>query len=271
MVSVVGEDRVADSDDRDSPPARQPSRLFALLLGGLAVAALGYAAFSPRWLYNDKAALRSADGSIELAPPADVQVSLRTITYGGEAYSNDELIERWRHHIVKLRYVTGEPIESELAAVGGDKLVSEAKALRESLVRESIDGPMKLHPELVAAQQVMTYSTLWAPSGWVTFFALVVAAVALAIGVALVAAGRKLAWPVLPTTVGFIAVAVALVAGCLFGILKPGIREWLHLSVGFFVFACGAVIGGVAALLLGRLLRPPDPDLLEDAIDPEQF
>ena len=114
------------------------------------------------------------------------------------------------------------------------------------------------------------------PSRWfgrlgVTTFVLAL----VAIGALLAAAGLALArkrpeLPVNPTTIALVALTLAIPAACLFAATKPEAIP-LGVSWSFWLFGGGDVVGLLAALLVSRQLRPDDPDLLEDAMNPDDF
>jgi hypothetical protein len=45
----------------------------------------------------------------------------------------------------------------------------------------------------------------------------------------------------------------------------------LGVDLGFWAFGAGTVVGILGAQLLAKELRPPDPDLLEGALTPDDF
>ena len=95
-------------------------------------------------------------------------------------------------------------------------------------------------------------------AGWVASIALWLAAAALVLSAGLALAGRFVFRPIAPTSVALLAIAVALIAGCLFVALAPG-RPVFGIAYGFFVFG-GGVVGGLASsIMLGRL-RPHEPE-----------
>jgi hypothetical protein len=63
----------------------------------------------------------------------------------------------------------------------------------------------------------------------------------------------------------------AMAAGCVFVATKPGPAGMLGVDLGFWAFGAGTVIGILGAQLLAKELRPPDPDLLADAMNPDDF
>jgi hypothetical protein len=129
---------------------------------------------------------------------------------------------------------------------------------------DTVEGLQQLdsHTEMSAA---------FAPAGLATFGLLAVASAALTISVLLAIAGIRRSPPVAPTTVALLALTLGLIAGCIFVATKPGAVGWVGVGLGFWVFGGSTVLGISAAQLLARVNRPPDPDLLADAMNPEQF
>jgi hypothetical protein len=93
--------------------------------------------------------------------------------------------------------------------------------------------------------------------GWITTVALWIAALALAGSAALMLAGKFPVRFVAPTTVALVALAFALIAGCVFLALKP--RGPLGAGPGFIAWAPGELAGIIATILVARI-RPADPE-----------
>jgi len=115
-----------------------------------------------------------------------------------------------------------------------------------------------------------------APSSWfprfgiVTFGLALLAAAALLASAAIALANKHPELPITPPTVAIVALILAIPAACLFAATKPdGVQ--IGVSWSFWAFACGNVLGLLGALLVSRQLRPADPDLLEDAMNPDDF
>jgi hypothetical protein len=113
-------------------------------------------------------------------------------------------------------------------------------------------------------------SAAFAPAGWVTFVASLVAAAFLALSLTFALARRRPDWPMAPTTIAFLGAAIAIISGCVFVATKPA-GAALGLGWAFPVFCVGAVCGIAGSQLLARALRPVDPDLLADSFDPDDF
>lgn len=108
-------------------------------------------------------------------------------------------------------------------------------------------------------------------AGAVAFGALLVAAIALLAAAAISAADRRPDLPVFPTTIALLGVMIGLLTGCVFVATKPGEAGSVGVAWSFWAFGLGSVTGLAGAQLLARQLRPADPDLLSDAMNPDQF
>ena len=108
-------------------------------------------------------------------------------------------------------------------------------------------------------------------AGAVAFGALLIAAIALLVAAAIAAADRRPDLPVFPTTIALLGVMIGLITGCVFVATKPGEAGSVGVAWSFWAFGLGAVTGLAGAQLLARQLRPADPDLLSDAMNPDQF
>lgn len=268
------------SDDASDEPEPSQHRVLAIVLAAVAIVTLGFALLSKTWLYGPRTRLelREGDTITPASPYHEVGFGLRGNFQCEEGEcrerGNGELAEAWRREVLVLRYMTDEPIEDELRAFGGDELVAQAKAERLSMLR-GIDDPTArlavLQQELAVAKRVYKTSGIWAPLGWIVSILLVLGVVGLAVTCGLVLARRRGRWPIMPTTVAFVCLGLNLIAGCMFVALKPGPPGYIGVWLGFFTFGVGTVLGLTSTVLLNKLLRPEDPDLLEDAMNPEQF
>ena len=115
------------------------------------------------------------------------------------------------------------------------------------------------------------YSASWAPFGLITTVAVLVGALGL-LGAAVIGLLKtKPSTPVSPSTVALLGIMVALITGCVFVATKPGPGGFVGVGVTFWIFGVGAVIGVFVATVLAKLNRPVDPDLMDDAMNPDQF
>jgi hypothetical protein len=108
-------------------------------------------------------------------------------------------------------------------------------------------------------------------AGLVTFLVLLVAAGGLVVAAGLAAGNKRPDLPVSPTTFALLGLMIGLIAGCVFVATKPGEVGAVGVSWGFWAFGVGVVFGIAGAQLLARQIRPQDPDLLHDAMNPDQF
>ena len=114
-------------------------------------------------------------------------------------------------------------------------------------------------------------SGVFAPMGWATFVLLLAAAAGLVAAGALALANKQPDWPMAPTTVALLALICGLITGCVFLATKPGEAGMIGAGPAFWIFGAGAVVGIAGAQMLARVNRPVDPDLMHDAMDPEQY
>jgi hypothetical protein len=104
-------------------------------------------------------------------------------------------------------------------------------------------------------------SGAFAPMGKVTLVLMLLAVVGL-IGTAVFAQLKKrLEWPILPTTVGLLALMVSLITGCVFVATKPGGVGGVGVGLGFWAFGIGTVVGIAGLQMLNKLIKPVDPDV----------
>lgn len=114
-------------------------------------------------------------------------------------------------------------------------------------------------------------SNAFAPMGWATFALCLLAALGLLGGAALAFKQKRPDLPIAPTTVALLSIMVALITGCVFVATKPGGPGFVGVSMGFWAFGIGAVMGIAAAQMLAKINRPVDPDLLDGAMNPDQY
>ena len=108
-------------------------------------------------------------------------------------------------------------------------------------------------------------------AGAATFALLLIAAAGLLAAAAIAAAGRRPDLPVSPTTIALLGVMLGLLTGCVFVATKPGAVGLVGVGWSFWAFGLGSVAGIAGAQLLAKQLRPADPDLLHDAMNPDRF
>lgn len=114
-------------------------------------------------------------------------------------------------------------------------------------------------------------SVAFAPFGWITLVASLLATLGL-LGAAGIAASRKKPdLPMTPATLALLGIMVGLISGCVFVALKPGPPGYVGVGLSFWVFGAGCVLGIAAAQLLAKVNRPLDPDLMADAMNQDEF
>jgi hypothetical protein len=101
----------------------------------------------------------------------------------------------------------------------------------------------------------------WPVCGTIAFVGCLLAAAGLLVGAVLGVAGKRVDWPVLPTTIGVLGLIVAMVAGCIFVATKPEGMEELGVGWSFGVFGGGVIFGLAAVFPLNRQIRPIDEEL----------
>jgi hypothetical protein len=123
----------------------------------------------------------------------------------------------------------------------------------------------------LSAATASTASGAFAPMGWATFVELLAAALGLVAAAGLAIARKRPDLPMAPTTIALLGIMAALITGCVFVATKPGPPGFVGVGPSFWVFGIGSVLGIAGAQLLAKVNRPVDPDLMEDAMNPEHF
>jgi len=114
-------------------------------------------------------------------------------------------------------------------------------------------------------------SSVFAPCGWATFIACLIAVLGLLAAAGMAAGRRTPLWPISPSTLALLGIMAALITGCVFVATKPGPAGYVGVGLSFWVFGAGAVLGIAGAQLLAKVNRPVDPDLMHDAMNPDEF
>lgn len=211
--------------------------IFAVLLAVAAAAALAYACVATTWLYNPRNKQHFEVGF------GLTQMFERDLSDGApRSMSNAAFAAEW---------------QSQLADI------------RERAKRDPSDPQVQAFA--VQAGDELRVSGVWTTLGWITLGCAALAALSLLVGAGLVLAKKRIMWPIMPTTTAILGVAVGLITGCVFVATKPGPPGYVGVHLGFWAFGAGVVLGIVAALMLNKLLRPYDPDLLADSMDPEHY
>jgi len=269
-------------DETVDPPSRPLPPIVALILGIAAAAALGFSLLSHEWLYAGSTQLQYRDDggmSYAVGPVHEMAMGLRGLERCSsdgkvcEAMSSGELLAGWERELMRARILAEEPVEAEARALLGDTEYAELVRRRE-LEKTVTDPAIQLElaqKNLILAKRVYAASSSWSTFGLIAYVAILIAVVSLLVAVGIVGAGKRVRLPIMPTTTALLGVAVALVVGCLFVALKPGPPGYVGVGLGFFAFGGGVVLGLWSALALNKLMRPHDPDLLEDAMKADEF
>lgn len=114
-------------------------------------------------------------------------------------------------------------------------------------------------------------SEVFAPMGWATLVGSLLAAAGLLVAAALAIANKRPQLPITPPTVALLGIMATLITGMVFVAKKPGPPGFVGVGISFWVYGISAVLGIAGAQMLAKIIRPRDPDLLEDSMNPEQF
>ena len=214
------------------------NRLLAILICLAAAGALAYACIATQWLYNPRNKQHFEVGF------GLTQMFECELADGGEC----------RH-------------------LSNAAFASEWKALLADIQKRAKEDPANVEAQAFAVQArtELRISGAWTTLGWITLGCAALAALSLLACVALVLGKRRVTWPIMPTTTAILGTAIGLITGCIFAALKPGPPGYVGVHLGFFAFGGGVLAGLVGALMMNKLLRPHDPDLLADTMDPEHY
>jgi len=236
------------TDTSADPPLRRSAdrRVLAIVLAAVGAACLLLAAFSKSWMANPSFSglVRDRDG--------------RASDAGG----------RYWHFRGDIRF---GPLGFEQCARprrGGG--ADEAPAVSACRTMSTAD----FNDEIGAAAELdrdKYTSGVFSHAGWIAFGSCLISAAALLVSAGLAAARIKKDLPISPASVALLGLLFAMAAGCVFVATKPGPAGMLGVDLGFWAFGAGAVVGILGAQLLAKELRPPDPDLLEGALNPADF
>jgi hypothetical protein len=113
-------------------------------------------------------------------------------------------------------------------------------------------------------------SVAFAPFGWITLVASLLATLGLLGAAGIAASGKKPDLPMTPATLALLGIMVGLITGCVFVATKPGTVN-VGVGLSFWIFGAGCVLGIAGAQLLAKVNRPLDPDLMADAMNQDEF
>jgi hypothetical protein len=205
------------------PPDR---RILGVVLALVAAGALAFACITKVWLYNprNKSLMEVGFGLVSNFECESEATNCRTMT-------NSALVQEWQAELAKIR-------------------------------KEAKDSPSDLSIVAFAAnaEKELRAPSAFPPLGWVTLVACGLAALSLLACAVLVLAKKRIAWPIMPTTIAILGIAVGLITGCVFVAMKPGPPGYVGVGLGFWAFGGGVVVGIAAALMINKHLRPRDED-----------
>jgi hypothetical protein len=263
-------------------PARPDRPIIGVVFGVLAIAALVFGAFTQQFLYSDATQLQLNDEglSVPIGPVHEISIGFRTVTKcvtrdgqkTCESGSLSEMQTDWENQLLQARFLANEPVDDELKAAGLYDRAVKQKAVQKTMYDgDDVKALDHAQRELAAAKYVFRTNALLPLLGNLAFFGCLLGALSLLVAVGIVLAGKRVRLPVMPTTTGLLCVLISLLAGCLFVAFKPGPPGYVGVGTGFFVFGAGVVFGLYATLKLNKLMRPHDPDLLEDSMKEDEF
>jgi hypothetical protein len=87
------------------------------------------------------------------------------------------------------------------------------------------------------------------------------AAAGMSIAAFVAVAGKRPEFRIMPTTVGLLGIAFAIVTGCLFIATKPSMVKDMAVGWTFWTYGAGCVLGLAAVFPLNRQIRPIDEEL----------
>jgi hypothetical protein len=211
-------------------------RVLALVLAIVSVVGFGYAAVSKRWLYNP-----------------------RTVDIGAEV--------GFGPRGMFMCY------EDECVSQSNAAFVAELQDMVGAAEKRAKNDPNNAMLSAAAqeARKQGKGSGAFSVFGWITLVSIAIAALSLLAAVGIVAAKKRLLLPIMPTTTALLGCMIGLITGCVFVAIKPGPPGFVGVNLGFWAFSGGVMTGIVSCLMLNKLMRPHDPDLLEDAMNPDEF
>lgn len=133
------------------------------------------------------------------------------------------------------------------------------------------NGEFVQHLREFGESSAINTSPAFAPMGWITLVACLLAALGLLAAAALAIANKKPDLPMTPSTLALLAIIIGIITGCVFIATKPGPAGFVGAGLSFWVFGGGCVLGIAAAQMLAKVNRPLDPDLMSDAMNADDF
>jgi hypothetical protein len=230
-----------------SGPATAQRVLFTVL-ALIAAGALAFALITKRWLVVDKIQLEAEMHTqyFSWGPTHSLRVGLRSMELCFHPGPCTELAN------------TDTPVAWQRALVFHDRLPSH-KPLYD-LVAADLEERTNIDPTRAQAlaRELLASSSGWAAWGWVAFAGCALGLVSLVLAAVIATTGKRIAWPVMPTTTAVLGLAVALIAGCVFVVTPPGPGSYMNVDAGFWALGVGVVGGIVSAIKLSRMILRAD-------------
>jgi hypothetical protein len=107
-----------------------------------------------------------------------------------------------------------------------------------------------------------TTSSAFSPMGWATLGLCLVSALGLLAAAFMGYAKSRKPLPIAPSSIALLGLMISLITACVFVATKPGGPGFVGVSIGFWFYGIGAVMGIASAQMLAKLTRPEDPDLV---------
>ncbi len=236
----------AEDAEDDAPPPPPERRALGIALVVIALGALAFVAQSQQWLTNVGYSQEVGFGLIDNYACTDSNAC--------EELGNDELVERYNAHVDAPRHFPERADGGSASADATDQ--PPASPWERAMPKPGLNDRA---------------SAAFVPAGEAAFGLLGFAALALVVAGVIAAAGRKPQLPVSPCSIAVVTLGLDLLCGLVFVATKPGPTAMVGVGLAFWIFGGAVLVGTAGALTLARVIRPVDPDLLADAIDPEEY
>jgi len=237
------------TDTSADPQLRRSAdrRVIAIVLAGVAAACLVTASFSKSWMANPSFSglVRDRDGNASAAEGRYLRFR-GDIRFGPLGFEQCAKPSRFELEL------------NEAPPEGACWSVSTAE------LNDEIGEAARLDRDRYT-------SNAFSHAGWIAFGTSLLSAAALLVAAGMAFARIKKDLSLSPASVALLSLLGAMVSGCVFIATKPGPAGMLGVDLGFWAFGAGTVLGILGAQLLAKEIRPPDEDLLADAMDPADF
>jgi hypothetical protein len=220
------------SMSRQAPPS-PTVRVLAIVFTIVAIAGLGFASYSKRWLYS----------------PPTIGFA-QEVTFGPRGVVACE---------VKFSF-DGEGREMVCTDMSNAELLVDWETKLEKIEREAKENPKDPMLQALALKAAEHYRTVgsFPMFGWIALVGCALATVSLLVALVFLLLKKRPALPIMPTTTGLLGIVTALFAGCIYVATKPGAAIYVGMSNGFIAYGAGIVAGLVGALMINKLQRPVD-------------